>query len=448
MRVAMLRSDVFDDSGTIPTMNKPDASVHRSTISASIFPELGQRFRNVRKLTTSLIRNLEPEDTVIQTMPDVSPTKWHLAHTSWFFETFILAPLMPEYEPFDPAFNYLFNSYYNQMGQMHSRTQRGMLSRPSLSRVLAYREHMDHWMIRLLGEQSDTRVERLTGLGLQHEQQHQELLLTDIKHVLSVNPLKPACFTDVQMPLASTEISPIAFVGFEGGLQQHGHAGDGFCFDNELPRHQILLQAYELANRPVCNADYQAFIDEGGYRRSEWWLSEGWAWVQQHQVERPFYWSDQSDQEFTLLGLQRLNPASPVCHLNYYEADAFARWFGARLPTEQEWEYAASSLAIGGHFIEAGRYHPGPCESTEPQVLSQLFGDVWEWTASAYCAYPGYQSDAGAIGEYNGKFMCSQFVLKGGSCVSSQDHLRHSYRNFFYPSSNWQFTGVRLARTI
>ncbi len=397
-----------------------------------------------------LVADLEPEDMVIQSMDDVSPTKWHLAHTSWFFETFILAEHLPGYRAYDPMFGYLFNSYYNQVGQMHKRPHRGLLSRPTVKQVLDYRHHVDQYMGELLGSmqvtEGESPISSLTWLGLNHEQQHQELILTDIKHVLSCNPLMPAAIRSGSDQGPDHGETALKFNSFTGGISLQGHSGDGFCFDNEQPRHQVLIRDFELANRPVSNQDYLAFIDDGGYRRPELWLSDGWSWVTAADRCRPTYWQQKHDTEFSLHGEISLNPHAPVSHLSYYEADAYARWAGARLPTEFEWEHAASACTVSGNFVDSRNYHP--CAASAAAGLGQMFGDVWEWTSSSYSAYPGYSPAAGAIGEYNGKFMCSQQVLRGGSCASSASHLRHSYRNFFYPDATWQFSGLRLARDI
>lgn len=414
------------------------------------------RYRQVRTLTRSLCDGLEHEDMVVQSMPDVSPTKWHLAHTSWFFETFVLTPHLDGYTPFDPAYAFLFNSYYVQAGERHCRTQRGLLSRPTVSDVLRYRAHVDERMERLLGSPmaQEPDVYGLVELGLNHEQQHQELLLTDIKHVFSVNPLRPAYRAGSPQPSAAHIATQTAaqtaarWMAFEEGVHWIGHGGEGFAFDNEGPRHRVFLEAFALGSRLVTNAEYRAFMADGGYRRAELWLSLGWATVQAQQWSRPFYWehADGEDRCFTLAGLQALEPDEPVTHLSYFEADAYARWAGARLPSEAEWEVAARQAPAQGNFVESGALHPSAAPAGEG--LQQMFGDVWEWTRSPYDAYPGFAPAAGAVGEYNGKFMCNQFVLRGGSCATAQSHIRPTYRNFFPPEATWQFTGLRLARDI
>lgn len=418
----------------------PDApaSTHRLAASES----LEDAYRRVRAATLALAQPLSAEDAQIQSMPDVSPTKWHLAHTTWFFETFLLKPQAQTFTPFDPEFEYLYNSYYLGIGEPYPRARRGLISRPSLQRVLDYRAHVDALMLRLLERGAlDEGTRKLFELGLHHEQQHQELILTDIKHVLWCNPLRPAYRSAPPMPPAGTPW--LRWHRFDEAIVEIGAADGGFAFDNERPRHRVLVPAFRLASRAVTNGEYAEFIADGGYRNPLLWLSDGWATVQAEGWQRPLYWAAEEDGEFTLAGQRPLNPHAPVCHLSYYEADAFARWAGARLPTEQEWERAAGDTPVAGNFIESRQLHPQPAGH---DGLAQLFGDVWEWTASPYVAYPGYRPAAGAVGEYNGKFMCNQMVLRGGSCASSASHLRVSYRNFFPPSARWQFSGLRLAR--
>jgi ergothioneine biosynthesis protein EgtB len=403
-------------------------------------------YARIRAATFALCDHLEIEDFVVQSMPDASPAKWHLAHTSWFFEQFILKPHLPGYRPFHPHFDYLFNSYYQTVGPMHQRPERGLLTRPTVSEVFRYREHVDEHMYALLeSRQGGDEIESLTLLGLNHEQQHQELILTDLKHLLSRNPLLPA-YRPAAQPTRSTNAEPMSFQTFEGGVREIGADGEEFCFDNETPRHRTLVESYALADRLVTNGEFLEFIRDGGYRKPQLWLSDGWALVTAEQWDRPLYWSATLDSEFTLSGLVPLDPAAPVCHLSYYEADAFARWANARLPTEAEWELAAAALPIAGNLLESGHLHPTP--SNHERGLTQMFGDVWEWTSSAYSAYPGYRPPTGALGEYNGKFMCNQLVLRGGSCATPSDHIRATYRNFFYPHARWQFMGVRLARDL
>ena len=409
------------------------------------------RFEAIRRESEALAANLSPEDQAIQSMPDVSPTKWHLAHTSWFFETFILGPLDPGYRPFDPAFAYLFNSYYEAAGPRHPRPQRGLLSRPTVDAIGAYRDHVTAAMLRLFDE-ADEAVWReaasLIELGLNHEQQHQELILMDIKHVFSVNPLLPGYHAP--RPYAVAAGAPArSWVEFAGGLCEIGHAGDGFAFDNEGPRHKVWLEPFRLASHPVTCGEYLEFIADGGYRQPEFWLSDGWATVQQQAWEAPLYWrcEDGEWRIFTLSGERRLDPAEPVCHVSFYEADAFARWAGKRLPTEAEWEIAAAAMPLAGNLADSGLYHPCSGSGGEGE-LRHLIGDVWEWTASPYTAYPRFRPVAGAIGEYNGKFMSNQMVLRGGAAVTPADHVRITYRNFFPPSARWAFSGLRLAEDL
>jgi ergothioneine biosynthesis protein EgtB len=410
-----------------------------------------ERFGEVRAFSERLCAALDPEDLVAQSMPDCSPLKWHLAHTSWFFEAMVLEAFAPPgepYTPYHPSFGYLFNSYYNAIGERHARPQRGVLTRPTVREVAAYRRAVDEAMHRFLERKALPRRDealRIVELGLQHERQHQELMLTDLKHLFAQNALAPA----YRLPLEVGGRAPASqgWVAYQAGVREIGHAGPGFGFDNEMPRHRVFLEAFSLADRLVTNAEYRAFVEDGGYREPAVWLDAGWAVVQREAWERPLYWRETPDglAEFTLAGLRELAPAEPVSHLSYVEADAFARWAGARLPTEAEWECAAATQPVEGNFVATGRLHPAPALG-EPGGPDQLFGDVWEWTSSAYSPYPGYRPEAGALGEYNGKFMCDQLVLRGGSCASSQDHLRATYRNFFRSSDRWQFSGVRLAR--
>ena len=418
-------------------------AVPSSTQSASELPTA--RYSRIRSSTTAICAPLATEDYVVQSMPDASPAKWHLAHTSWFFEQFILRARVPRYRGFHPLYEYLFNSYYQSVGRMHDRPQRGLLTRPTVSEILQYRAHVDTHMHTLLEHRADDdKLIALTQLGLNHEQQHQELLFTDLKHLLSCNPLLPAYRQ--RGPAEASCSAPLHFVSFDGGVGEIGASGKHFCFDNETPRHRTLVEPYALSDRLVTNGEYLEFIRDGGYRRPEFWLSDGWSTVTSEAWQRPLYWSDTLDAEFTLHGLQSLDPAAPVAHLSYYEADAFARWAGARLPTEAEWELAAASLPVAGNLLDRHVLHP--LGADDHPGLRQMYGDVWEWTASPYTAYPGYRPPAGALGEYNGKFMCNQLVLRGGSCVTPSDHIRASYRNFFYPQARWQFSGVRLARDL
>jgi len=410
-------------------------------ILTAMAPSLRQRFDRVRKATVSLAAPLSAEDMMVQSMPDASPGKWHLAHTTWFFEQFVLSR-RPGYAPRRPEWMVLFNSYYQSVGPMHSRPHRGLLSRPSLAEVLDYRRYVDEAVGEWLETDDDPDLATLVELGLNHEQQHQELLLTDIKHALWCNPLRPAYATAPPAPVGPA--LPLRFLPGSEGIAAIGHAGDGFAFDNETPRHRALLQPHALANRLVTNAEYLAFVHDGGYREPGLWLSDGWATVQSEGWQRPLYWQDDLASEFTLAGVQPLDPEAPVCHLSYFEADAFARWAEARLPTEAEWEVAAAALPVQGNLQERGRFHPQA--ATPDDGLQQVFGDVWEWTASAYTSYPGFRPLPGSLGEYNGKFMNGQWVLRGGSCVTPCDHVRASYRNFFPPHARWQFAGIRLGQ--
>ena len=409
---------------------------------------LAGRYRQVRRFTETLCEPLETEDYVVQSMDDVSPTKWHLAHVSWFFETFILREHDPHYTPLDEQYAYLFNSYYVQAGERHCRAQRGYISRPTVQQVYDYRAYVDEHMQALLeraDEETMATLRPLVEIGLHHEQQ--ELLLTDIKHVLSVNPLRPA-YRDLA-PETRAGTAPMEWIAFDEGLYEIGHEGDGFCYDNETPRHRHYLQPFQLGNRLVTNGEFIEFMEDGGYERPPLWLSEGWATVQERDWTEPFYWEqhDGTWYLFTLGGMREVDPDEPLCHVSYFEADAFARWAGARLPTEQEWEVAARTVPMRGNFVEQGRYHPAPA-APGATPLRQMYGDVWEWTRSPYSPYPGYEPLPGALGEYNGKFMCNQFVLRGGSCATSETHLRPTYRNFFPPDATWQFMGLRLAKDV
>ena len=410
---------------------------------------LAEQFRRIRDATVGLCQPLEDEDYVVQSMPDTSPAKWHLAHTSWFFEEFVLRRAGGDYRSYDERFGYLFNSYYNLVGPMHDRPSRGLLSRPTVAAVLAYRTHIDEHMQALLARSElAAALTQAVTLGLHHEQQHQELLLTDIKHLFSCNPLTPVYQSSAEP--AWQPAPALAFVPQPGGLVDIGYQGAGFCFDNEQPRHRLYLQPFLLANRPVTNAEYLEFVRAGGYEQPQLWLSDGWAVVQREHWRRPLYWSESLEQQFTLSGQRAINPYSPVCHISYYEADAFARWAQARLPLEAEWEIAACTAAshTPGNFVEQGNLQPLPVPALpEPQPpLLQIFGDVWEWTRSPYSPYPGFNALAGALGEYNGKFMVNQLVLRGGSCATPAAHIRPTYRNFFPPAARWQFSGLRLAR--
>ena len=411
------------------------------------------RYQRIRNRTEQLAQPLAIEDYVVQSMTDVSPTKWHLAHVTWFFETFVLIPHLDGYEPLNPGYQYLFNSYYLGAGERHCRDQRGYISRPTVAEVYDYRRHVDEHVAVLLDRtegQSD-EVGRVLEIGLQHEQQHQELLMTDIKHVLSVNPLRPvyqAWPTDTTD--LGQEAAPLEWIRVEEGLYEVGaRIGDGFSFDNETPRHRYFIDAFDLADRPVTNGEFMSFIEDGGYTRGDLWLSEGWAVAQEREWSEPFYWEMKDGQwhSFTMAGMRPVDPAETAAHISYFEADAYARWAGARLPSEHEWEVAAAGQAPEGNLSGQGRFHPTRAAASQ-DGFKQLFGDVWEWTRSQYSPYPGYQTLPGTLGEYNGKFMSNQFVLRGGSCVTPDDHIRATYRNFFPADAGWQFSGIRLARDL
>jgi ergothioneine biosynthesis protein EgtB len=410
---------------------------------------LAARYRSVRRRTEALCEPLQSEDYLVQSMPDASPAKWHLAHTAWFFETFVLTPHLPGYRPFHADFAFLFNSYYDAVGPRWPRAQRGLLSRPRVAEIYRYRAYVDEHMAELFRAPHAASLRpaaAVTLLGLHHEQQHQELLLTDLKHAFAINPLRPAYR---EVPPAAASRVPLNWVSFPEGVVAQGHDGDGFAFDNETPRHRALVGAFRLASRLVTNGEYLSFVEDGGYNRPELWLSDGWAVRQAADWTAPLYWEqiDRTWHAMTLAGLRSLGLGEPVSHVSYYEADAFARWARARLPTEVEWETAAAAAPLAGHFLEGGRLHPSPslaADDTGPLV--QLFGDVWQWTASPYVAYPGYRPLDGALGEYNGKFMCNQLVLRGASCITPRTHARATYRNFFPPEARWQFSGIRLAR--
>ncbi len=411
--------------------------------------DLIARYQQVRDRSVRLADPLSPEDCALQSMPDTSPTKWHLAHTTWFFETFLIEPALPGYRYFDPGFRVLFNSYYNSVGEQHPRPSRGLLSRPSLDQALEYRAYVDKRVLGCLeapGGLSDAQLDAVE-LGLQHEQQHQELILTDIKHLLSCNPLHPV-YQDGPPPVP-TRVPPLRWHGFDEGMRWIGSSGPGFTFDNETPRHRVFLEAFELASRPVTNGEFLAFMRDGGYERPELWLSDGWATLQTQSWCAPLYWErrDEAWLSLTLSGLREVCPEEPVCHVSHFEADAFARWAGARLPSEAEWELAARRAPIEGNFAEQERLHPAAATGrAAAETPLQLFGDVWEWTQSSYGPYAGYQPLPGAFGEYNGKFMSNQMVLRGGSCATPRSHIRATYRNFFFPAQRWQFSGIRLAR--
>lgn len=442
-------------------MSKP-ATIHSPTTTPPVHDELAARYRQIRAFSEAIAEPLTPEDCVIQSMPDVSPTRWHLAHTTWFFETFLLKE-RPGFTPFHPLFDHLFNSYYNTVGEQFPRSKRGLLSRPTVEEVFQYREDVDRRVLSAITSGTLSARERTTlEIGLNHEQQHQELMLTDIKHVFSCNPLMPA-YSDAALPLIN-DLDPLDWLSFPGGLCQIGNEGSGFAYDNEFPRHKTFLQSFQIASRLVTNSEYLAFIKAGGYEDPRFWLSMGWQTVQQEQWKAPLYWLQRNDQwlQFTLSGLQPIDLHAPVCHVSYFEADAYASWAGMRLPSEAEWEIASADVPVDGLFsddrmashtaihprppsaVSSGRQHD-QANRTSVSRLSQMFGEVWQWTRSPYVAYPGYSPAEGAIGEYNGKFMCGQFVLRGASCATPSDHTRRTYRNFFPPDARWQFSGIRLA---
>ena len=432
-----------------PSVDKAPARRPRLDAYPTRAEGLLARFHRVRNFTTGLCANLEPEDLVVQSMPDVSPTKWHLAHTTWFFETFILKKFVPGYRPEVPQYAYLFNSYYNAAGDMHRRDLRGLISRPTVKEAQRYRSSIDSHIDDLLSNAAEKlldEIEPILILGIHHEQQHQELLVTDIKHVFAQNPLYPV-FREQKIGIVPTQTTPMNFLDFEEKTVEVGHDGRGFAYDNESPRHRALIPAFSLASRPVTNGEYIAFINDNGYGRAELWLSLGWMTVNEQHWQSPLYWVKRDGKwwNFTLSGFRSVDENEPVTHVSYFEADAYANWAGARLPTEFEWERAAAKIDVEGNFVESEIFHPRPTLASA-EDLHQMFGDVWEWTRSAYAPYPGYRAAPGALGEYNGKFMCNQYVLRGGSCATSRSHIRRTYRNFFQPEKRWQFTGIRLAR--
>lgn len=414
---------------------------------------LRKGYKAVREFSHTLAEPLEIEDYVIQSMPDVSPTKWHLAHTSWFFETFVLSKAVKGYMSPNPQYAYLFNSYYVQAGERHLRPKRGLISRPTVEETYLYRNHVDEQMMRFMDyadEREWNEYSPVIEIGIHHEQQHQELMVTDIKHVFSENPLRPVyAAADAKNGRTGRHAPPAKWIDFEGGVFLIGHDGRGFGYDNEYPRHKVYIEPFRLRSRPVTNGEYIEFIEDGGYEKPELWLSEGWTTVETRKWKAPFYWERENGKwvYFTLSGMRSVNPEEPVCHVSYFEADAYARWAGGRLPTEAEWEIASAGLPVQGNFVESLSFHPGPAEAgKDKRSLRQMYGDVWEWTQSPYTSYPGFKTLPGALGEYNGKFMCNQFVLRGGSCATPQSHIRNTYRNFFPPDARWQFMGIRLAK--
>ncbi len=434
-------------TGTRPaTGTRPTTGTRRDAAP----PELLERYQRVRRQSEKLVAPLSPEDAVVQAVTEASPAKWHIAHVTWFFETIVLREHVPDYRLFDARYPYLFNSYYNTLGERIARGQRGLITRPTLSEVDDYRQHVDRHMVDLLSgcdERTFAAIEPLTMIGLQHEQQHQELLLTDIKCTLSINPIKPVY--QERRSSEGGEAGPMRFIDFEGGIKTIGHSdASEFAYDNESPQHEALLQDFALADRPVTAGEFLQFIEDGGYERAADWLDLGWATMNEQQWRAPKYWYQRDGKwwQYTLAGLREVDPDEPVTHVSYFEADAYARWIGKRLPTEFEWETASHSVtSIGeGNFADHEHYHPlAPPNGREG--LRQMFGDVWEWTRSHYSPYPGYTADRGALGEYNGKFMCNQFVLRGGSCGTPHSHIRPTYRNFWSPETRNQFSGIRLA---
>lgn len=405
--------------------------------------ELISHYREGRRRSEAICLPLAVDDYQVQSIPEVSPPKWHLAHVSWFFETFLLRPFQPRYVVFHADYGYIFNSYYETVGAFHPRAQRGVLSRPTVDEIYAYRRYVDEWMVGLIEGIDEKRMEQIafrTLLGLSHEQQHQELLLMDIKHNFACNPLRPA-YQNRQLERREQRAMGFEWVGKEGGVYEIGHDGEGFAYDNETPRHRVVLADYRLAPRLVTNGEFLEFIEAGGYEQAHYWLADGWATIRQRRWQAPLYWErvDPAWWQMTLSGMSVVDEQAPVCHVSYYEADAFARWRGKRLPTEAEWEIAAREHPLRGNFVESGRLHPGVADD------GQWFGDLWEWTQTPYSPYPGFRPLADSLGEYNGKFMCNQLVLRGGSCVTPHSHMRPTYRNFFYPHDRWQFSGIRLA---
>ena len=409
--------------------------------------DLIKRWRQTRLHSLLLIDALSEEDCQAQSMPDASPLKWHLAHTTWFFETFILETCETPFEPFDPAFRVLFNSYYNGVGDKHPRPQRGLLTRPPLEHVIDYRRNVDQRIFKCWQANPTDKIASLIELGLQHEQQHQELMLTDIKHLFSCNPLFPV-YEPAPLPAPQVDVVdvPLQWRKFDASLLEIGQHGAGFCFDNELPRHRQFVEAFELASRLVSNGEYLAFVQAGGYQDASLWLAEGWDWIRAQGIRQPLYWHcvDEQWHEFTLHGLQKLALQQPVCHLSWFEAAAYAHWAGARLPTEFEWECAAATVPQ----VPALATHCHPRCPDSDDGLQQLFGHCWQWTSSSYAPYPGFATQPGAIGEYNGKFMVNQYVLRGSSCFTPPGHARETYRNFFPTTARWQMSGIRLARSI
>jgi ergothioneine biosynthesis protein EgtB len=415
---------------------------------ASAASQLTARYRAVRAHSAKLATPLSDADATVQSMPDASPAKWHLAHTTWFFETMVLKPNVPGYRVFDDSFNYLFNSYYETIGARHPRPKRGLITRPALDRIMEFRAHVDAAMEQLIASNPDARIAELIELGTHHEQQHQELLLTDILHLFAQSPVRPAYRDPEPLPIAK-DPGEAGFVAFEGGVVEIGHDGEGFAFDCEGPRHKTYVHPFRLADRLVTNREWIAFIEAGGYRDPLLWLADGWGQILAERWEAPLYWENRDGAwwSMTLRGMQPVDLNAPVTQVSYFEADAYATWAGKRLPTEAEWELASAGLPQTGTFAGGGRLRPKPATPSE-KGLRQMFGDVWEWTRSPFTPYPGFKAAEGAVGEYNGKFMCGQFVLRGGSCATPDEHIRATYRNFFPPRTRWQFSGLRLAEDV
>ncbi len=426
-----------------------------TTVSPQLQLEVAERFRTVRQRTLALCKPLTPEDMMVQSCAEASPAKWHLAHTAWFFESFLLRDFLPGYKLFNPEFPWLFNSYYRSFAQFPEKRLRSSFSRPGLDEVLGYRSHVDEGIEKLLELGPEAEVLKRIELGANHEEQHQELLLTDILHAFYTNPLRPAYLGGdrgwgrSKEPTSQSRDLGLGFVGFAGGLAEVGFAGSGFCYDNELPRHRVFAEAFALGDRLVSNGEFAEFIVDGGYREPELWLSAGWDAIEQNGWRAPLYWNQEGEswKLFTLRGEVPLEDAeaAPVSHVSYFEADAYARWAGKRLPTETEWEVAAEEQTVDGNLLDTGALRPAPPAADAGAALRQMWGDCWEWTASAYLGYPGFEPLAGSLGEYNGKFMSGQMVLRGGSCATPKAHIRSSYRNFFQPETRWQFSGIRLA---
>lgn len=426
----------------------PDTKLKDDTTATK--KRIKDRYDEVREATEKLTIPLEIEDFVIQAMENASPTKWHLAHTSWFFETFILKEAVDDFNSLHPQYSYIFNSYYVQTGDPHCRDKRGNLSRPTVKKVFEYRQYIDENIHQFIDGLSDEKLEEwlpVIEVGLHHEQQHQELLVTDLKYMLGQNPLYPI-YTEPERPKLDT-LPDMEWIQFDEGVYKVGHKGDGFGFDNEFPSHKTYIQNFKMADRLVTNAEFLEFIEDGGYKDPKWWLDEGFATVENEEWEWPLYWVQRDGDwfHFTLSGLEKLDLNEPVCHVSYFEADAYARWAGCRLPTEQEWEIAAKELPVSGNFVEKEHYHPASVNPDE-SGLKQMFGDVWQWTQSSYAPYPGFKPFPGSLGEYNGKFMVNQYVLRGGSCATPKSHFRKTYRNFFHTDARWQFTGIRLAKDV